>query len=322
MPITRWQYTNLHKDLIEKSNTLQRHLMRTYILLTLCVLFWAGNFVLGRFIRDDISPFEMAFFRWLFVLFIVSPILIVRYKNIYRVLKKNYLILLVLAALGITAYNTFLYIALTTTTSTNALMINSTVPILILVLSFFILKQKLLFSQFLGIILSTFGVGFLILKGDVTNILSLSFNQGDLWIMMSSLSWALYSVLIKFKPKGLNNFELFAILVFLGFLILLPIYLYQGYSLQNELDILQSNYLPFLYISVFASCLSYYFWHYGIDHIGASKTGQFVHLMPLFGTTLAYIFLGERLMFYHLIGAIFIALGIYLSLFYKKATIN
>jgi len=296
--------------------------MRTYIFLTLCVLFWAGNFVLGRFIKDDISPFEMAFFRWLFVLLIVSPILIIRFKNIYKVFKQNYLLLLVLATLGITAYNTFLYIALTMTSSTNALMINSTVPILILILSFFILKQKIILHQFWGILLSTLGVIFLILKGDVSNILSLSFNQGDLWIIISSLSWAFYSVLIKFKPKELNNFELFAILVFLGFIILLPIYLYQGYSLEKEINLLISNYLAFTYISVFASCLSYYFWHYGIDHIGASKTGQFVHLMPLFGTSLAYIFLNERLMVYHLIGAILIAFGIYLSLFYRKATIR
>lgn len=292
--------------------------MRTYIFLTLCVLFWAGNFVLGRFIKDDITPYEMAFFRWFFVLIIVSPILIIRFKNIFKIFKQNYLLLLVLAALGITAYNTFLYIALTMTTSTNALMINSTVPILILILSFFILKQKIILHQFWGILLSTFGVSFLILKGDVPNVLSLSFNQGDLWIILSSLSWAFYSVLVKFKPKELNNFELFAVLVFLGFVILLPVYLYQGYSLQKEIDILTSNYLAFIYISVFASCLSYYFWHYGIDHIGASKTGQFVHLMPLFGTTLAYIFLDERLMGYHLMGALLIALGIYLSLFYKK----
>jgi len=292
--------------------------MKAYIFLILCVLFWAGNFVLGRFIKDDITPFEMAFFRWLFVLFIVSPILILRFKNIFNTIKKHFPILLILSALGITAYNTFLYIALTTTTSTNALMINSTVPILILLLSFFILKQKLVLHQFFGILLSTAGVVFLILKGELTNIVTLDFNQGDLWIVLSSLSWAFYSVIIKFKPKELNNFELFTTLVLLGFLILLPIYLYQGYSLEKEIEVLKSNYLAFLYISIFASCLSYYFWHYGIDHIGANKTGQFVHLMPLFGTILAYIFLDERLMFYHLIGAFFIAIGIYMSLFFKK----
>jgi len=292
--------------------------MKTYIFLTLCVLFWAGNFILGRFIRDDISPLELAFFRWLFVLIIISPILILKFKKIYLVFRKNYLILITLSALGISAYNTFLYIALTMTTSTNALMINSTVPILILIFSFLLFKHTFRIHQIIGIVFSTLGVFFLILKGDINNIFSLEFNQGDLWIVLSSLSWATYSVLLKFKPKEFNNFELFATLVFLGFLILLPIYLYQGYTLSQEIQMIQEHYLAFIYISVFASTLSYYFWHYGIDHIGANKTGQFVHLMPLFGTILAYFILDERLMFYHFIGAISIAIGIYLSLFYKR----
>jgi len=292
--------------------------MKAYIFLIFCVLFWAGNVVLGRFIKDDITPFEMAFFRWLFVLIIVSPLLIIRFRNIYIALKSHFLLLVILACLGITAYNTLLYMALTTTTSTNVLMINSFVPILILCLSFIILKQKLILHQFIGILLSTIGVVFLILKGDISNALSLTFTKGDLLIILSSLSWAFYSVIIKFKPKQLDSIELFSTLVLIGFLILLPIYLYQGYTIQREIEILKSNYLVFIYISVFASCLSYYFWNYGIDNLGANKTGQFFHLMPLFGTILAYMFLGERLMFYHFIGAVCIAFGIYMSLFYKR----
>ena len=204
------------------------------------------------------------------------------------------------------------------TSSTNALIINSTVPILILCLSIVILKQKIILNQVIGIILSTLGVLFLILQGDFSNMLSLTFNNGDLLIILSSILWATYSVFIKFKPKDLNNFEFFATIVFLGFCMILPFYFMQGYTLQGEIEIFQANYLVFLYISVFTSCLSYYFWHYAIDTIGASKTGQFIHLMPVFGISLAYIFLDEKLMFHDLLGVVLIAIGIYSSLFYKK----
>lgn len=295
--------------------------MKTYFLLILCVLFWSGNFVLGRYIKDDITPIELAFFRWFFVVIIVSPIFIVRFKNIMSVFKKHYLILLFLAGLGISLYNTILYIALSYTTSTNALIINSIVPILILFLSVVILKQKILMHQTIGIVLSTLGVIFLVLKGDFSNILKLHFNQGDLLIIISAISWAVYSICVKFRPKELNNFEFFTTLVFLGFFLLLPFYLSQGYTFTHQLQILEQNYLAFIYISIFTSCLSYYFWHYGIDHIGASKTGQFVHLMPIFGTILAYVFLGEKLTHYHIFGAVAIATGIYLSLFYKRDSI-
>ncbi|MDH4943819.1 DMT family transporter [Sulfurimonas sp. C5] len=287
-------------------------------MITLCVLFWSINFVLGRFIKDDITPLELAFFRWFFVFLIISPILISRYKNIVRAFKQNFIILTVLAILGITTFNTLLYIGLTDTTSTNALIINSTVPILVLVLSYFILQQKINFHQTTGILLSTVGVVFLMLKADIANIFVLEFNRGDILIVISAVSWALYSVLVKFKPKDLNDFEYFATIVTIGLIFLLPFYLSEGYSVQKELEVLQNNYLVFLYVSVFASITSYYLWHYGIDQIGASKTAQFTHLMPVFGIILASIFLKETLENYHLLGAALIALGIYLSLFYKK----
>ncbi|MFT7861226.1 MAG: DMT family transporter, partial [Sulfurimonas sp.] len=273
-----------------------------------------------RFIKDDITPLELAFFRWFFVFLMITPILIMRHKNILRSLKQNFKILTLLAVLGITAFNTLLYFGLTVTTSTNALIINSTVPILVLLMSYFILKHKINLYQTAGILLSTFGVLFLMLKADIASIFALEFNQGDILVIISATAWALYSVLVKFKPKDLNDFEYFATIVTIGLVFLLPFYLYQGYSIQQELEVLNNNYFIFLYVSIFASISSYYFWHYGIDKIGASKTAQFTHLMPIFGIVLASIFLKETLETYHLLGGVLIAFGIYLSLFYKRGT--
>ena len=226
--------------------------------------------------------------------------------------------MIILSILGITGFNTILYVGLTMTTATNALIINSSIPIIVLFLSFIILKHDINTNQIFGIIISTSGVIFLILQGEFNRIFSFEFNHGDIWIIVSSLTWALYSVVVKFKPKDLNDFEFFSTIVFMGFIFLLPIYLYQGYNLEHEILLIQENYLIFGYVSVFASSLSYYFWHYGINQIGASKTAQFTHLMPIFGAILAYIFLGEVLQFYHIIGVVLIGFGIYLSLFYKR----
>ncbi|RLA74595.1 MAG: EamA family transporter [Epsilonproteobacteria bacterium] len=292
--------------------------MKTYFLVSTCVLFWSINFVLGRFVKDDITPFELAFFRWFFVFAMISPILITRHKKILNCLKQNFIILTTLSILGITAFNTLLYSALTKTTTTNALIINSTVPILILIMSFFILKQNIYLFQTIGIVFSTFGVIFLILKADISNIFVLQFNSGDIVVVIASITWALYSVLMKLKPKELDNLEYFAIVVAIGFVLLLPVYLYQGYSWRQEIEMLENNYWVFLYVSIFASVLSYYLWHLGIEKIGPTKTGQFTHLMPIFGIVIASIFLNETLEMYHMIGAVFIAAGIYLSLFYAS----
>ncbi|WP_320034095.1 DMT family transporter [Campylobacterota bacterium DY0563] len=292
---------------------------QVYLLLAICVLIWSGNFVLGRFVSSEMQAVELAFFRWLFVVILTIPLLFkIDIKKVIRVYKENFLFLTFLGFIGITLFNTLVYIALHTTTATNALLINSIIPILILVFSFIILKTKISKLQTVGILLSTFGVVFLVLKGDLSNILHLEFTKGDLWIIASSITWATYSTLIKLKPKTLSHLELFILLVYIGFILLLPWYLIQGYSLDREITILKNNWYFFIYVSLFASLTSFYLWHLGIEEIGAEKTGQFTHLMPLFGATLAFIFLDELPHLYHLIGALFIALGIYISLFIKK----
>jgi drug/metabolite transporter (DMT)-like permease len=273
---------------------------------------------MGRFVAGAMMPYELAFFRWLGVFVVTLPFFLLHIKKIALAFRTDFWILLVLATLGIAGFNTFLYIGLQDTTATNALLINSSIPILILFLSVVILKKMITNRQIVGILLSTFGVIFLVLKGDIHTLLTLSFNQGDFWVIVSSVCWASYSVLIKFRPSSLSSFEFFVAIVALGTLILFPFYLYQGYTIQREVFILRQYYWVIAYVIIFASLLSYYLWHLGIAHLGADRTGQFTHLMPVFGSILAYFFLGEVLEMYHLMGIVLIGFGIYLSLFAKR----
>jgi drug/metabolite transporter (DMT)-like permease len=301
---------------------MQNHPLKIYFYLILCVLFWSGNFVIGRFVKDDINPVELAFFRWFFVLILVLPVLIINRDKIITSLKKHFWIMLVLSALGVSGFNTILYIGLSLTTATNSLVINSIIPILVLILSFIILHQKINNQQIIGIVISTLGMLYLILQGDYNRIFILEFNRGDFWVIAASFLWALYSVLLKFKPTDINDFEFFATMVLVGFILLLPFYLYQGFAIKDEINLVYNNFWIFIYISVFPSIISYYLWHKGVHAIGANKTAQFAHIMPIFGAILSYFFLNESLQFYHIIGITLIGFGIYLSLFYKNKTIK
>ena len=294
--------------------------MKVYGLLVLCVLFWSANFVLGRFVAGAMEAWELAFFRWLGVFVVTLPFLLLHIRKIWATLKRHFGILVLLSALGIACFNTLLYIGLQHTTATNALLINSSIPIMILFLSFLILKTSISKRQVVGILLSTFGVIFLVLKGDVQSIFALHFNSGDLWVIASSVCWASYSVLVKFRPTTLSSFEFFITTVSLGLVMLLPFYIAQGYSMEREMMVLRSYAWVIAYVVLVTSILCYYLWHKGIAQIGADKTGQFTHLMPLFGSFLAYIFLDERLEWYHLGGVVLIFGGIYLCLFVKKVT--
>lgn len=292
--------------------------MKYYILLVLCVLFWSGNFVFGRLISNDISPIELSFYRWFFVLLILLPFILIHYRNLLIVLKKEYVILFVLGGLGIAGFNTFLYYGLQTTTATNALLINSSTPIFIIIFSVIIFKSSINKLQLFGVFLSTIGVIYLILKGELNHILDLHFTVGDLWIIAACIDWALYSVLLKYKPKELNSLEFFSITTLIGTFILYLVFIYQSYSLEFSFLENKEVLYSLAYIVIFPSILSFYFWNKATIEIGANKAGQFAHLMPIFGAILAYIFLKEKVQGYHLIGTIFIALGIYLSIFFKR----
>lgn len=290
--------------------------MKIYILIAFAVIFWSANFVLGRLVSSEIEPMQLALFRWALVLILLLPYIFMNKNNIFKIIKENLLILLILSFLGVTGFNTILYFGLHDTTATNSLLINSSIPILIIVLNTIFTKEHISKQQILGVILSTLGVVFLVIKGDISNLINFEFNKGDFWVILSSITWASYCILVKYKPSKLKAFEFISIITLLGFIMLLAIYFILGNKLS--FDFSSRVYTSVLYMAIFPSIISYYLWNRGISEIGANKTGQFTHIMPISGSIMAYIFLKESLEMFHLYGIIFIACGIYISLFYKK----
>jgi drug/metabolite transporter (DMT)-like permease len=292
--------------------------MKYYIFLVLAVLFWSGNFITGRYISTSIEPMQLSFYRWFFVLVLLLPYIFINYKDLILGFKKDSLLLVVFGAFGIAGFNTFLYYGLQTTSATNALLINSSTPIFIILISSIIFRIAITKIQILGVLLSTLGVLYLILKGNINHILELNFTPGDLWILLAALDWAIYSVLLKFKPKDLSSFSFLTITSFIGVMILYIAFILQGYSLEFSFLSNKEVLYSLIYIVIFPSILSFYFWNMATIEIGANKAGQSAHLMPIFGAILAYIFLGEVLEFYHIVGIVLIAIGIYLTMFFKK----
>ena len=292
--------------------------MKYYIFLVLAVLFWSGNFITGRYISTSIEPMQLSFYRWFFVLVLLLPYIFINYKDLILGFKKDSLLLVVFGAFGIAGFNTFLYYGLQTTSATNALLINSSTPIFIILISNIIFRIAITKIQILGVLLSTLGVLYLILKGNINHILELNFTPGDLWILLAALDWAIYSVLLKFKPKDLSSFSFLTITSFIGVMILYIAFILQGYSLEFSFLSNKEVLYSLIYIVIFPSILSFYFWNMATIEIGANKAGQSAHLMPIFGAILAYIFLDEVLEFYHMVGIILIAIGIYLTMFFKR----
>lgn len=283
-----------------------------YLLVSLAPLFWSGNFVLGRALHETVPPIALSFWRWAVALLILLPILLPRARDLASAVRRHWAILSLLGLLGVTNFNTFVYIGLQTTTATNAVLLVSTAPVLILVLSFLMLGEAVRPVQAVGVFLSLSGVGIIAAAGEPAALANLELNSGDLWILAAVASWALYSVCLRWRPQGLDPLLFLAATIVTGLVPLLPLYLWdlaRGSTL--ELDLVTAGAVG--YVALFPSILAYVFWNRGVAELGASRTGQFLHLMPAFGTLLSMLLLGERLEIHHLAGIGLIAAGILLA---------
>ena len=283
-----------------------------YLLLTCSALFWSGNFVLSRAMHAYIPPVGLAWWRWAAALLLFLPLALPHLKKQQELLRRHYKFLLIQGLLGITGFNTLIYLAVQTTTAINAVLVNSCIPVLMVVISWLMFREALTLRQGLGVLISLAGVLLLIAKGDVTALAALQFNRGDLLVLAAACVWALYSVNLKRFPKGLHPFAYLAAIMVCGLIFLTPFYLLELSSGQG-FETNAASLLTIGYLALFASVLAFIFWNRGVREVGANKAGPFIHLMPVFSTLLATFFLHETLAAYHLRGMALVVLGITLT---------
>ena len=284
-----------------------------YTLLVLASLCWSGNFIVGKFATlFEIPPLTLNTFRWISVWLILIPF---TFKEIYKNLayiKKNLLAIAFMGVITISTFNSVVYFALNYTQVINAVLVLAIIPAVTIVLSALMKVEKSNIFQIFGLILSIIGVGSIISNGDVQRIVSLSFNNGDLWMLVCVLSWALYSTLLKKNKFKLSQFSLIQIMVSVGVIFLIPQYFYEQ-SIGLELNFNKAFFLILFYVVVFPAIVAYYCWQKGIEIIGPNRATMFIQLMPLFSAVMAIIIFKEKFELYHFVGATFIVSGIYLS---------
>ena len=284
-----------------------------YILLILTTIFWSGNFIVGKVATIyDIPPFSLNFFRWLFAGIILLPF---TFKEI--ILKKNYIkenigLFIILGITSITVFNSIVYYSLYFTQVITGVLMISTIPVWIILISSLLKIEKTNIYQIFGILLSLIGVVAKITKSDLEVKKGLEFNKGDLSIIVAMFSWAIFSTLLKKKKLKVSQITLLQVVIIFGLIFLTPIYIIE-LLLENYIVLEKPFFLTLAYVVIFPGLLSFLFWIKGISVIGANRSGIFLHLMPIFGSVFAIIIFKEKIMFYHLIGAIFIIFGIRIS---------
>ncbi len=289
-----------------------------YLLLTLAMLFWAGNFVLSKAVLVDVRPVTLAFGRWGLAFLILVPF---AYRHLQRdnlVLRRSWKVLLPISLLGITCFNTFIYVGLQTTTAINSLLLQSFFPVVVPVLAFGFFRERLGATPVVGILISLLGTLWLVAQGDWERLRSASFNPGDGWVFAAVVLYAGYALLLRFRPT-VHPLSFLAVTFGLGLALLLPFLVaewltYAPPALTVELG------LAFLYLAIFPSLVAYLFFNEAVRQIGATTAGLFSHLVPTFGSLMAIFFLGERFHGYHAVGIGLILTGIALVIGHRHRT--
>jgi len=282
-------------------------------MLTFCAFFWSGNFIVGKFATlYEVPPLTLNFFRWLIVWIILIPFTFRDVLKNIRIIKKNFYSILLMSITSISIFNSVVYYSLNFTQVLNGALMISIIPILIVFISFIFKTEKINFSQILGLLLSITGVVIIITRLDVAKLINLDLNKGDLWLLVAMLSWAIYSTMLRTHTTGLKYLSFMTVIVSIGLIFLFPQFLFELKSHQvfkfNTQVILITSYVVF-----FAGIGSYILWNKAVVIVGPNKAGIFLHLMPVFSSFMAIFLLNEKLMNFHIIGAIIIIIGIYLS---------
>jgi len=278
------------------------------------VLCWSGNALVGRAFHDSIPPLSLSFWRWVLATSLLLPFVAKGIWTHRATLRAAGWRLPVLAAMGIASYNSLLYTAAQSTEAINLTLVNTCLPLATFIGAGFLLGEWPLRRAWFGMAVAAGGLLYLISRGSWQTFASLSFQRGDLIMLLAVLAWALYTLLLRRWARHLlvPPLVLLGVLMLLGLPLILPFYLLElgrvgGFALTP------SNLAAIGYTAVFASLVAYVGWNHGVKIVGAGRAAMVMYLMPVFTALLGWVLLGEALRTFHWIGGALIFAGLLLA---------
>jgi drug/metabolite transporter (DMT)-like permease len=282
-----------------------------YLLLSVTALCWAGNAIVGRLAAGHIPPVTLSFLRWSLAFLLILPLAWKHLVRDWSAIRARLGTMVVLSITGIGAFNTLQYWALEHTEALNTLLLQSAGPLFVAVWSLILLGVRLTLSQAGGIVLSLTGVLVILLRGDLTTLTSIQFNKGDLIFTVALAIFGLYSVL-SLKRPNIHGLSFVGFTFGCGAASLIPLLIHELFS-RPVMQLDAPNLLTLFYVAVFPSTLAYLCFNRGVQLIGANRAAPFFHVVPVFGSVMAFVFLGERPQLFHFIGFALVLIGVFVA---------
>ena len=273
------------------------HTVTGYLFALLATVVWSGNFVVARGLAGALSPVELSFWRWVIAFLAILPFAGRSLLRSLPLVRGSWGKVILMALLGITCFNTFIYQAGHTTDATNMSLLATTSPVVMAAIAHLFLHERLSRFQILGLCGALFGVVVLVSRGKLDTLLVLRFAQGDLWMILSVFLFAVYSLMLRCRPNAFPQKAFLALLVW--------------QAATTGLSPLNGSILSaLLYIGIGASVVSFLAWSLAIERIGMVRAGIVYNSIPLFASLEATFVLGESITLPQMIGGALIIGGI------------
>ncbi len=282
-----------------------------YLLLSITALCWAGNAIVGRLAAGHIPPVTLSFLRWSLAFLLILPLAWKHLRRDWPRIRERLGTMIVLSITGIGIFNTLQYWALEHTQALNTLLLQSAGPLMVAVWSFVLLGVRLTAAQALGVLVSLIGVLVIVLHGDLMKLSNIEFNRGDLIFFVAMVIFGFYSALTLKRPD-IHGLSFVAFTFGCGAACLIPLLAWELLA-RPPTQLNLGNLLSVLYVAVFPSTLAYLCFNRGIQLIGANRAAPFFHLVPVLGTVMSIIFLGEHPQPFHFIGFALVLAGVFVA---------
>ena len=299
------------------ANILTRYAPPAAIAGALAMLCWAGSIVLVRDVAGTVPPVAMSFLRCVLALMILYPICRRSLSIQWPLMRKHWKLIGLQGILLFIGGNGMLFVGLQFTTAISGALINSAEPVVIVAVAWVMFRDRLTTIQWIGVTISMIGVLYLIGRGDVLVFLSLDLNIGDVFVLISIVSWAFYAVLMRRVPRELDRLNLVFGILIAGAIAVFPFWILEN-IFYKATPLIWATLWTTGFNAVFASILALFWWNHTVEQFGPGRAGLFVHLIPVYTVILAMWLLGEQPYLFHAIGIGLIAIGIFLTTMFKR----
>lgn len=272
---------------------------QAYLFLIIATLCWGGNAVAGKLAIGHISPMILTFWRWFFAVIIIFAISFKELRHDWPVIRRNIPVLGFLGIVGYVVFNAVLYTAVTYTSAINVTVEQTLIPVLIFALNFALFKTRVTWLQVLGFAITAMGSLLTAAHGDISTLFTLTVNFGDAIMMIAIAAYALYTIALRWRPP-ISWKSLMAVPALFALVFSAPLAVWE-YSSGNMIWPDMTGWMVALYTAIFASLVAQVLYIRGVMEIGANRAGLFINLVPVFGTLLSVIVLGEHLQLFHIV---------------------